>query len=136
MFGQLLIAPLGSALTLEIFVAPSPVLLRQVFTTEVCVKMFGEELGPGNGPCEGWNQSVVLETPGLEPPVGNKCSQSPHSNLGYRGGVSAPPLFGRLQFFLFFWLLSCFWRGRLQGWSGYRISPCEHQTGYRGQWRD
>jgi hypothetical protein len=36
MFGQLLIAPLGNALTLEIFVAPSPVLLRQVFTTEVC----------------------------------------------------------------------------------------------------
>jgi hypothetical protein len=27
-------------------------------------------------------------------------------------------------------------RGRLQGWSGYCISICEHQTGYRGQWRD
>jgi hypothetical protein len=26
--------------------------------------------------------------------------------------------------------------GRLQGWSGYCISPCEHQAGYRGQWRD
>jgi hypothetical protein len=47
MFRQLLIVPLGSALTLETFVAPSSVLLRQVFTTEVCVKMFGEELGPG-----------------------------------------------------------------------------------------
>jgi hypothetical protein len=46
MFGQLLVAPLGSALTPETFVAPSSVLLRQVFTTEVCVKMFGEELGP------------------------------------------------------------------------------------------
>jgi hypothetical protein len=27
-------------------------------------------------------------------------------------------------------------RGRIQGWSGYCISICEHQTGYRGQWRD
>ena len=41
MFGQLLIAPLGSALTPETFVASSSVLLRQVLTTEVCVKMSG-----------------------------------------------------------------------------------------------
>jgi hypothetical protein len=74
MFGQLLVAPLGSALTPEIFVAPSPVVLRQVFTTGVCVKMLGEELGPGNELCEGWNQPVVLETPCLEPPVSSKCN--------------------------------------------------------------
>jgi hypothetical protein len=70
MFGHLLVAPLGNALTPETFVAPSPVLLRQVFTTDVCVKMFGEELGPGNELCEEWNQPVALETPCLEPPVG------------------------------------------------------------------
>jgi hypothetical protein len=29
-------------------------------------------LGPGNELYEGWNQPVVLETPGLEPPVSNK----------------------------------------------------------------
>jgi hypothetical protein len=62
------------ALTLEAFAAPSTVVLRQVFPTAVCVKMFGEELGPGNERCEGWNQPVVLETPCLEPPVGNKCN--------------------------------------------------------------
>ena len=65
---------MGNALTLEIFVAPSPVVLRQVFTTDVCVKMFGEELGPGNELREGWNQPVVLETPCLEPPVSSKCN--------------------------------------------------------------
>jgi hypothetical protein len=27
-------------------------------------------------------------------------------------------------------------RGQLQGWSGYCICMCTHQTGYRGQWRD
>jgi hypothetical protein len=64
----------GNALTLEIFVVPSPVVLRQVFTTDVCVKMFGEELGPGNELCEGWNQPVVLETPCLEPPVSSRCN--------------------------------------------------------------
>ena len=76
MFGQLLFAPLGNALTLEQFVAPSTAELRQVFLTTVCcVKMFGEgELGPGNEPCEGWNQPLVLETPNFEPPVSNKCS--------------------------------------------------------------
>jgi hypothetical protein len=68
MFGQLLIAPLGNALALDTFVAPSSVLLRQVLTTEVCVKMSGEELGPGNELCEGWNQPVILATPCLEPP--------------------------------------------------------------------
>ena len=46
MFGQLLFAPLGNAITLEEFVAPSTVELRQVFPTLVCVKMFGEELAP------------------------------------------------------------------------------------------
>jgi hypothetical protein len=74
MFGQLLFAPSGNSLTLEDFVAPSTVELRRVFPTIVCEKMFGEELGPGNEPCEGWNQPVVLETPSLEPPVGNKCN--------------------------------------------------------------
>jgi hypothetical protein len=74
MFGQLLFAPLGDSLTLEDFVAPSTLELRRVFPTTVCVKMFGEELGPGNEPCEGWNQPVVLEAPSLEPPVGNKCN--------------------------------------------------------------
>jgi hypothetical protein len=74
MFGQLLFTPLGDSLTLEDFAAPSPVELRRVFPTAVCMKMFGEELGPGNEPCEGWNQPVVLETPSLEPPVGNKCN--------------------------------------------------------------
>jgi hypothetical protein len=53
MFGQLLFAPLGDSLTLEDFVAPSTVELRRVFPTTVCTKMFGEELGPGNEPCEG-----------------------------------------------------------------------------------
>jgi hypothetical protein len=53
MFGQLTFAPLGDSLTLEVFVAPSTVELRRVFSTTVCVKMFGEELGPGNEPCEG-----------------------------------------------------------------------------------
>jgi hypothetical protein len=74
-FGQLLFAPLGDSLTLEDFVAPSTVELRRVFPAIVCVKMSGEELGPGNeAPCEGWNQPVVLETPSLGPPVGNKCN--------------------------------------------------------------
>jgi hypothetical protein len=40
---------------------------------------------------------------------------------------------GVLSFVLAFELLL---RGRLQGWSGYCISPCEHQTDYRSQWRD
>jgi hypothetical protein len=40
---------------------------------------------------------------------------------------------GVLSVFLAFELLL---RGRLQGWSGYCICTCEHQTGYRGQWRD
>jgi hypothetical protein len=74
MFGQLLVVPLGSALTLETFVAPSSVLLRQVFTTDVCVEMFGEELGLGNELCEEWNQPVALATPCLEPPVACRLS--------------------------------------------------------------
>jgi hypothetical protein len=74
MFGQLLSAPLGNALILEEFVAPSTVELRRVFPTMVCVKTFGEELGPGNEPCGGWNQPLIFETPNLESPVGNKCS--------------------------------------------------------------
>ena len=74
MFGQLLFAPLGNALILEDFVAPSTVELRRVFPTMVCVKMFGEELGPGNEPCEDWNQPLILETPNLEAPVASKCS--------------------------------------------------------------
>jgi hypothetical protein len=36
--------------------------------------VFGEELGPGNELCEGWNQPVLLRTPSLEPPVGDKCN--------------------------------------------------------------
>jgi hypothetical protein len=40
---------------------------------------------------------------------------------------------GVLNIFLAFELLL---RGRLQGWSGYCIYMCAHQTGYRGQWRD
>jgi hypothetical protein len=40
---------------------------------------------------------------------------------------------GVLRGFLAFELLL---RGRLPGWSGYCICSCEHQTGYRGQWRD
>jgi hypothetical protein len=40
---------------------------------------------------------------------------------------------GVLSFVLAFELLL---RGRLQGWSGYCICMCAHQTGYRGQWRD
>jgi hypothetical protein len=49
--------------------------LRRTFPTAVCEKMFGEKLGPGNEPCEGWNQPVLLKTPRrLEPPVGNKCN--------------------------------------------------------------
>ena len=46
----------------------------EFFPTAVCEKMFGEELGPGNEPCEGWNQPVLLKTPSLEPPVGDKCN--------------------------------------------------------------
>ena len=45
-----------------------------IFSTSVCEKMFGEELGPGNEPCEGWNQPVLLTTPSLEPPVSDKCN--------------------------------------------------------------
>ena len=74
LFGQLLFAPLGDSLTLEVFVAPSTMELRRIFPTSVCEKMFGEELGPGNEPCEGWNQPVLLKTPSLEPPVGDKCN--------------------------------------------------------------
>jgi hypothetical protein len=48
--------------------------LRRIFPTAVCEKVFGEELGPGNEPCEGWNQPVLLRTPSLGPPVGNKCN--------------------------------------------------------------
>jgi hypothetical protein len=74
MFGQLLMAPMGAALALEVFVAPSDVTLRRVFTTQVCVKMFDEELGPGNDMCAGWNQPLILETPSLEPAVSGKCN--------------------------------------------------------------
>jgi hypothetical protein len=73
-FGQLSLAPLGDSLALEVFVAPSTVELRRIFPTTVCEEMFGEELGPGNEPCEGWNQPVLLKTPSLEPPVGDKCN--------------------------------------------------------------
>ena len=46
LFGQLLFAPLGDSLTLEVFVAPSTIMeLRRIFPTSVCEKMFGEELG-------------------------------------------------------------------------------------------
>lgn len=65
---------MGDSLTPEVFVAPSLMVLRRIFPTAVCEKMFGEELGPGNEPCEGWNQPVLLRSPSLEPPVGNKCN--------------------------------------------------------------
>jgi hypothetical protein len=48
--------------------------LRRFFPTAVCEEVFGEELGPGNESCEGWNQPVLLKTPSLEPPVGDKCN--------------------------------------------------------------
>jgi hypothetical protein len=32
--------------------------LRRFFSTSVCEKMSGEELGPGNEPCEGWNRGL------------------------------------------------------------------------------
>jgi hypothetical protein len=53
-------------------------------------------------------------------------------------GCPAPSLFGRLQGYFEFLFLAfeLLLRGRLQGWSGYCICSCEHQTGYRGQWRD
>jgi hypothetical protein len=61
-------------MSLEVFVSPSAVLLRQVFPTMVCVQMFDEELGPGNELCAGWNQPVLLATPSLEAPVSDKCN--------------------------------------------------------------
>jgi hypothetical protein len=87
MFGQLSLAPLGDSLTLAVFVAPSTVVLRRVFPTTVCEKMFGEELGPGNEPCGGWNQPVLLKTPSLEPPVGDKGNSTSGRSLS----PSSPP---------------------------------------------
>jgi hypothetical protein len=74
LFGALTMAPLAQVFKDGDTQPPTAADVALVFTPTVAQHLFGDPVGPGGQPCDGFNQPLLLEFPLLEPPLSSKCN--------------------------------------------------------------
>jgi hypothetical protein len=74
LFGDLTMAPLAQVFKDGGSKPPTAADIALVFTPVVLQHLLADPVGPGGKPCDGFNQSLLLEFPLLEPPLSSKCN--------------------------------------------------------------